>query len=103
MSLNDEKSKWMRALQKGTITQEQYDRILDDIESLEDDTFTVTNEQTGNSITVNSSANLHNLNALLDAVSADDMLKKAAVEQNPKRKRMMLLYARRKAEIENSR
>lgn len=39
------------------------------------------------------------LKAAID-VSAEAMLAKAQQETNPQRKRMMLLYARRKAEIE---
>lgn len=66
----------------------------------EDTVFVITNDRTGESITANSDANFRSLNALLDAVSAEDMLRKAEIEQNPKRRAMMLLYARRKAELE---
>ena len=35
MNYTDEKTNWLQRLKKGTVTQEQYDKILDDIEKRE--------------------------------------------------------------------
>ena len=37
MNYTDEKTNWLQRLKKGTITQEQYDKILDDIEKRENE------------------------------------------------------------------
>jgi hypothetical protein len=33
--INDEKSSWLRALQRGTVTQERYDKIMDELDERE--------------------------------------------------------------------
>jgi len=64
-------------------------------------TFIVTNDDTGKEIEIDSANTLQGINNILDSVSSEDMTRKAEQERNPLKKRMMMLYAKRKAEIES--
>ena len=54
-----------------------------------------------NYIEIDSDAALATLNRRLDNVTADIMQEKADKETDPQRKRMMLLYVKRRRELEN--
>lgn len=57
--------------------------------------FKITNKKTNNTILIDSQSNFKKLNNTLDSITADIMRKKAEIELNPVKKRMMLKYADR--------
>lgn len=65
-----------------------------------DTIFKITNETTGRTIKVNSNENFRLLLKDLN-ISSKHMKQKALKEKNPLRKKYMLMYAKRKREIEN--
>jgi len=57
--------------------------------------FEITNKKTNNTILIDSQSNFKKLNDVLDSVTGETMRKKAEIELNPVKKRMMLKYANR--------
>ena len=63
--------------------------------------FEVTNNQTNKTIIVDSDKNFQSLQDTLDGVTAEKMLAKVTKEENPQRKKTMMLYAKRRKELED--
>lgn len=64
-----------------------------------DEIFTVTNNETGKQVVINSDESLRSIQKLID-ITSEEMYAKAEKEENPTKKKFMLMYAKRMGEIE---